>query len=269
MITWKLKMWRGAGVAAVLAAAACGSEQGGEKGGDGDAGENSAAHGEAGEAAIGESGGEHGEAGVSQAYAGVAGDQRTALRLQHLRGFLMVAEMNAEGDLPADSAMLIEQGLIEVYDPAADQFGGLNVAPVREAGANPDVSRQQMAHRIQAGYRALEAARAPLRVDYADLSARMIEISSGLYQHVVQEDFVDPIEYQHSLGAALAAREALVRGEQALAGRNRQAYEEALAEVNAFVALWPSAAAPETPSPYQDVVRQASRVRLALSPFLN
>jgi hypothetical protein len=177
--------------------------------------------------------------------------------------------MNAEGDVPADSASLIEQGLIEVYDPAADQFGGLNVAPVREAGANPDVTRQQMSHRIQAGYRALDAARAPLRVDYADLSARMIEISSGLYQHVVQDDFVDPIEYQHSLGAALAAREALVRGESALAGRNRQAYEEALAEVNAFVALWPSAAAPETPSPYQDVVRQASRVRLAMSPFLN
>jgi hypothetical protein len=32
--------------------------------------------------------------------------------------------------------------------------------------------------------------------------------------------------------------------------------------------LWPAAAAPEAPTPYQDVLRQSSRVRLALSPFL-
>jgi hypothetical protein len=37
----------------------------------------------------------------------------------------------------------------------------------------------------------------------------MVDIATGLYQGVVQEDFVDPIEYQHSMGAALAARNAV------------------------------------------------------------
>jgi hypothetical protein len=276
MISWKLNLWRTAGVAAALSLAACGGEggadgdtkagEGGEAAAHGEAGE--AAGGEAGEAAIGEGGGEHGEAGVSAAYAGVTGDQRTALRLQQLKGFLLIAARVAEGDTTEEAGVLVAQGLLEVYDPAADQFGALNAAPVRAAGDGNGVSRQQMAQRIQAGEAAINTARGALDVNYADLVVRMTDISTGLYQNVIQTDFVDPIEYQHSLGAALAARDALVAGEATLRARNSGAYDDALAELNRMIELWPAHTAPERPTPYRDVLAASSRVRLALSPYL-
>jgi hypothetical protein len=83
---------------------------------------------------------------------------------------------------------------------------------------------------------------------------------------VVQEDFVDPIEYQHSMGAAQAARASL--SQNALQRRNLSAYLEAQSELDRFVELWPQATAPERPASYSQVLAQGSRVRLALSPFL-
>jgi|CXWL01.1.fsa_nt_gi hypothetical protein len=279
MISWKLKLWQTAGTAAALSLAACGGEggTGGEAGAGGEGGEAAqgeaggaapAAGGEAGEAAIGEGGGEHGEAGVVTAYAGVTGDQRTALRLQHLKGFLLVAGVVAEGDTTEEAGVLVSQGLLEVYDPAADQFGGFDAAPVRGAADGANLSRQQMTQRIQAGEAAIDTARGALEVDYAALTARMLDISSGLYQNVIQADFVDPIEYQHSMGAALAARDALVAGEATLKAANARAYDDALAELNRYIALWPAATAPEAPTAYRNVLAGSSRVRLALSPFL-
>lgn len=271
MISWKLKLWRTAGAAAMLGLAACGGE-GGEQAAKGD---DAAAHGEAGEApaappadggeggeaALGEGGGEHGEAGVTEAYAGVGGDLRTALRLQHLKGFLLVAERVAQTGAAAEAGVLVQQGLLEVYEPANDQFGTLDTAPVRAAGINAT------AQNLRAGEQALDAAR-PHAFDYAALTARMTDMAAGLYQNVQQDDFVDPIEYQHSLGAALAARDALAAGRGALRARNARAYDTALAELDRFVALWPGAAAPEHPLPYRDVLAQSSRVHLALSPFM-
>jgi hypothetical protein len=35
-----------------------------------------------------------------------------------------------------------------------------------------------------------------------------------------------------------------------------------------FVELWPQPTAPEHPAPYNQVLAQSSRVRLALSPYL-
>jgi hypothetical protein len=96
----------------------------------------------------------------------------------------------------------------------------------------------------------------------------MVDIATGLYQGVVQEDFVDPIEYQHAMGAALGARDALVGGRGELRGRNVRAFSEAQHELNRFVALWREPTAPETPASYRDVLAQGSRVRLALSPYL-
>lgn len=266
MIETKIKLWRTVGAAAVLSLAACNPAPSRETPAEP---APPAAAGEAGEAAIGESGGEHGEAGVATAYAGLSGDARTALRLQHLKGFVLVAQQVAEGDTVDEAAVLVSQGVLEVYDPATDQFGSLNPAPVRAAGDAAGQTRQQMAAKLQAANAALDAARQGLNFNHADTAARMVDLSTGLYSHVIQADFVDPIEYQHSLGAALSARDAFVSGRDALRRQNAAAYDEALAELNAFIALWPAATAPERPTSYQDMLRQSSRIRLALSPFLD
>src|SRR5690606_9981274 len=134
------------------------------------------------------------------------------------------------------------------------------VAPVRAASGD--------ASQIAPALAAIDTARAPLEADYVAIAARMSDIAAGLYQHVVQPDFVDPIEYQHSFGAALAARDALVAGEAALRAKNATAYANALAEADRLVALWPSTTPSETPAAYRDVLAATSRLRLALSPFL-
>jgi hypothetical protein len=284
MITLTLKHWRTLGVAATFGLAACGEsgEAGGEAGGGGEAGEAAqgegggatpAASGEAGEAARGESGGEHGEAGVASAYAGLSGDQQTALRIQHLRGFVMAAAKMVDGTgahrgEPADAAVLVQQGLLEVYDPAADRFGSLNVAPLREVADGGDLSREQLSQRLDAAEVELSRALGALDVDEAQLVVRMVDISTGLYQHVLVDGVADPIEYQHSLGAALAARQALQLGQSEMRGENTAAYSRAISELDRFVALWPSREPPENPATYQQVLVQGSRVRLALSPYL-
>jgi hypothetical protein len=292
MITRKLKHWRTLGVAATtLGLAACG-EGGGEAGGEGGHGEAGEAQqgegggsapattapaggeaGEAGEAARGESGGEHGEAGVVTAYAGLSGDQLTALRIQHLRGFVMAAAKIVEdrgsfSGEPADAAVLVQQGLLEVYDPAADQFGTLDVTALREAAAGTDFTRAQMMQRLRAAQEELTRAVGLLDYDDAQLVVRMIDISTGLYQHVLIDGVADPIEYQHSMGAALAAQQALLLGQDEMTRENRAAFSRATGEVNRFVALWPSREPPQNPATYQQVLAQSSRVRLALYPYL-
>jgi hypothetical protein len=257
MIAWKYKLWRNAGAAAlVIGATACGQTTPADQ----QPSEPPAAAGASGEAAIGESGGEHGEAGVATAYAGIDGPARTALRLQHLKGFVLIAHQIASTQ-PAEAAVLVGQGVLEVYDPAADQFGALDAAPVRAAGEN--------AAQIGAALAAIDSARSGLEYNAADVAARMTDLSAGLYSHVIQADFVDPIEYQHALGAALSARDALVSHEQSLKRTNARAYAEGLAELDRLIALWPGPTAPETPTANQQVQVQASRVRLALSPFLS
>lgn len=263
MITQKFKLWRSAGAAAALGlAASCGGE-GGEASQSGEVGEAAppAATGEAGEAAVGEGGGEHGEAGVAGAYAGVTGAQLTALRLQHLKGFVLIAKRVAEAGEAGAAGVLVQQGLLEVYDPATDQFGALNPAPLRAAGAAAS------AQSLQAALSALDAAR-PVETDAAALAVAMTDLATGLYQNVIQDDFVDPTEYQHSLGAALAAREALIAGRASLRTRNARAYDAALADIERLITLWPATQAPERPTPYREVLAQGSRIRLSLSPFL-
>ncbi|MEZ5956870.1 MAG: hypothetical protein R3C27_06635 [Hyphomonadaceae bacterium] len=291
MITFKLKRWRTLGVAATtLGMAACGNpgEGGGEAGGEGGNGEggepavgenNGAApatpspSSEAGEAAAGESGGEHGEAGVVAAYAGLTGEARTALRIQHLRGFVMAAAKVVEdrgtfSGEPADAAVLVQQGLIEVYDPAASEFGTLDITSLREAAAGTNFTRAQMMQRLRTAQEELTRAVAQLDYDHAQLVVRMVDISAGLYQNVLVEGVADPIEYQHSMGAALAAQQALLLGQDEMTRQNRGAYSRAVGELNRFVAMWPSREPPANPTTYRDVLVQASRVRLALSPYL-
>lgn len=277
MIGWKLKLWRGVGAAAALTlAAACGGEGGASgpagEGGEGEGGEGAvtAPAGESGEAAAagGGEGGESGEAGATSAYAGVSGAQLTALRLQHLKGFLMIAESVAGENMPAEAAVLVQQGLLEVYDAAPTDFGSLNADIVR-AATDGSLDRAQLVARLRAANAEIDRASGGLAdVDHAALAARMVDIATGLYQSVNQGDAVDTIEYQHSMGAALAARDALAQGASDLRGENAAAFTEAQTEAGRLVGLWREPVAPAQPAAYRDVLAQGSRVRLALSPFL-
>jgi hypothetical protein len=253
----RLKLWRSAGAAAAaFGLTACGSETSDAPGAT-DAG--AAAPGAA--AAPLPAGGEAGEAGAASAYAGVNGAQRTALRLQHLKGFVMIAERVAQSGGADEAAALVGQGVLEVYDNApAAEFGALDIAPVRAAAAD--------SAQIGAALSAIDAARAPIEADHAALAAGMADVAAGLYAGVVQPDFVDPIEYQHSFGAALAARDALVAGESALRAENARAYDAALAELDRLIALWPQTTPATAPASHRDVLAAASRVRLALYPLL-
>ncbi len=273
MIAWKLKTWRTVGLAATaFGLAACAGEGGDGTGETGEAGASGEAGitGESGERAppapiAAASAGEAGEAGTSSAYAGLSGDQLTALRIQHLRGFVMAAAIVAADDKPAEAAVLVQQGLLEVYDTAPSEFGDLNVDIIR-AAADPSLNRAQVMQRVRSSNAEFDRVLSNLDVDYAALTARMVDIATGIYQSVVQEDFVDPIEYQHSMGAAQAARASL--NQNALQRRNLRAYISARRELDRFVNLWPQASAPEHPAPYSEVLAQGSRVRLALSPYL-
>ena len=289
MIWLKLKHWRTIGVATTtLGLAACGS--GGEvgadvgEGGEGEAGEprpigeNGGAApvvgaGEAGEAATGERGGEHGEAGAVTAYSGLTGEQLTAMRIQHLRSYVMaaaqvVADRGTNSGDPAVAAALIQQGLSEVYEPATDKFGSLDVTPLREAAAGAMFTRAEMMQRLRTAQENLTHAIGPLHFDDAQLVSRMVDLSTGLYQQAVADGVTDETEYRHSMGAALAAQQALLLREDDLRRQNLGAYSRAVGELNRFVALFPSYNAPQTPATYQQVLVQGSRVRLALSPYL-
>lgn len=286
MIAWKFKLWRTAGAAAALGLASCGEAgiDSGE-GGHGEAGEATqgegggatpavaSGSGETGEAAIGEGGSEHGEAGVVTAYAGLTGDTLTALRIQHLRGFVMAAAKIVEdrgsfSGEPADAAILVQQGLLEVYDTAPDQFGTLDVTSLREAAAGTSFTRAQMMQRLRDAQEALTHAIGQLDFDEAQLVVRMIDISTGIYQQAIIDGVADPIEYQHSMGAALAAQQALLLHQNELRRANLGAFSRASGELNRYVALWPSREPPTNPATYQQVLVQGSRVRLALSPYL-
>jgi hypothetical protein len=269
MIGLKVKLWRHVGVAALLGVAAC-SGEGGEAGGKagGEAGE-AAVSGEAGEAAIGETGGEAGEAGVAAAYAGLEGTARTTLRLYQLKGFLLIAQRAAAAGDKAGAGALVGQGVLEVYDAARADFGGFDISPLRtaETAAADGKPDAEVAGAFDAALAALEAA-IPADADHADIAARMADVAAGIYSGVIRDGFVDPIEYQHSQGTALAAREALAAGRTTLRRANAAAYDQAQREIERFVTLWPTVAAPETPTPPGQVLAQSSRIRLELAPLL-
>ncbi len=268
MVARKLKLWRTAGAVAVLGLAACDKVQ------EAPATDAPVAQAPAATApdttapaASASAGGEAGEGGATTVYAGVQGDQLTALRIQHLRGFVMAAERmvaDRAGGSVLDASVLVHQGLLEVYEASPDQFGTLNIAPLREAAGGAQFNRAQMQQRLRASEAALDAAMAPLRTDPADLTARLVDIATSLYPQGVN----DQTEYTHSMGAALAARNTLVLNQDAMRQQNLGAFSRSLAEVTRFTALYPEGPTPANPATYQQVLAQSSRVRLALSPYL-
>jgi hypothetical protein len=198
--------------------------------------------------------GESGETGAHSAYSGIPAESLSALHIAHLRGFFLVALAQKDG--PEAAAILASQGMLEVYDKSAAVFtaAGIDPAVLRKAattGASSD---------LKAAVSVLNVGLTKAGGDPVAVIQGLVEISSGLYKGVVIDGGVDPIEYQHSLGAALSAKAAL-----ADAVTKRPELASATAPMQAFVALWPSMTAPEKPAPYSQVLAQASRIELALS----
>jgi len=260
MTAFRPKLWTALGAAAMILAACNKSGEQGEKAPQGgEAGEAPAAApaGEAGETAAGEGG--VGEAGASEAYASVPAESRTALRLAHLKGFFLIAQesQKAEGDNAA--AALAGQGMLEVFDPAADAFrkAGVDEALLREAATRGDAAS------LKAAIANLDQIRARVGGEAADVVSGMTGIAAGLYGHVLTDGAVDTIEYQHSRGAALSAKAELDR----FAGSDPKV-ARARGDIQSFLKMWPTVVAPEDAAavtPPAKVQAQASRIQLALS----
>ena len=198
--------------------------------------------------------GEAGETGAHSAYSGIPADSLSALHIAHLRGFFLIAQAQKDG--PEAAAILTSQGMIEAYDPSAAVFSavGIDQAVLRKAATSGSAAD------LKAAIAALDAGLAKAGGDPKAVIRGLVEISSGLYKGVVVDGGVDPIEYQHSLGAALSAKAAL-----AAAVKTHPQLARATAPMDAFVALWPSLSAPEKPASHGQVLAQASRIELAIS----
>lgn len=267
-MTFRPRVWTSMGAALVLGAGAlagCSGEAGQTAdgghadtashaaGGEGEGEGEGAAPAAPAAAPAGE--GEGGEAGAVDAYAAVPAGSRTALRLAQVKGFFLAAQAAAPLEGPEAAAALIGQGLLEAYDPAAAELKatGVDEAALRAAAASGDPAA------IKKAIAALDAAAKKAGGDPAAVAKGMTTIAAGLYQHVLVDGAVDPVEYQHSYGAALAAK-AVVDSDPKLAS--------ARDEAAALVKLWPSPVAPEDAAKAPataKVLAQASRVELALS----
>lgn len=257
-MAFRPKLWLTLGAALTLTAAC--SEQG-EAGGEAGSGEGgsvaSAGEGEGGEGegGEGEGGSGAGEAGAQAGYAGVPAESLQALRIAHLMGFFLVAQQALPAEGEAAAAALAGQGLAEVYDPAVSGFAGagLDEAVLRRAAETGSAAD------LQAAVDALTAAEQRAGGDPGVVAGALADISAGIYREVVLDGAVDPVEYQHSLGSALAAQ--AVARQANLAGQTRT-------DIDALVALWPGVTAPEevAGAPAASAVQaQASRIRLAAS----
>lgn len=250
------KLWTSLSAAVLLSAgvAACG----GEAGEAGEAGK-AAAVGEGGEAAeqgaaqaVGE-GGEAAELGAAQAYGAIPAASKSALQLAHLKGFFLIAQQQKDGAEAA--AALAGQGMLEVFDKDPDAFrtAGVDEALLRKAAQSGSAAD------LNAAVANLDAAAAKAGGDPAEVVKGLVSVSEGIYRGVVVDGVVDPIEYQHSLGAILAAQSVAAR-----AGDNAKV-TAAKAELDKLAGMWAGATAPEAPTPPPQVSAQASRVQLALS----
>jgi len=253
MTSFRPKLWTGVSAAILLAATAGCSGEAGEKGGHNIAATGPApAVGEGGEGGPERAASAAGEKGAQEAYLAAPADSRVALRLAHLKGFLLIAQKQPEGKDAA--AALVGQGMTEVYDtqPGAFTSAGVDEAVLKKAAQSGDPAD------IKAALDAIGAAQAKAGGDDAAVLKGMVDIATGVYQGVVQGGTVDPLEYQHSYGAILSAQDFAVRSKD-------PRVKAAKADLDKLVGLWPAATAPEKPTPAGQVAAQASRVELALS----
>lgn len=283
MLEFRPRLWASLGLVAALGAGvtACSGEGGA---GAGEAAVPAAAAAvpgaaapSAGEAAAGESGGEGGgesgagEAGASAAYAAIPEAARDALRVAQLTGFFAIARKVADAGDPAAAAILVDQGLLEVAQAFPQPFACC-------AGAELTAAYQALSAAWTAGKPAAETAPLVARAEALgaeaigkaggapqDVVRGLLQIASGLYALVITPDGVDPIEYQHAQGAALAAKTVFDAARPTLAAADPGRTADAATRLEALLALFPSATVPETPAPVAEVAASVSRAELALS----
>jgi len=251
MTSFRAKLWTGVGVAVLIGSG--GALDACSKPAKAPEPASSAAV-SSGPATVAAAAGEGGEAGANNVFAGIPADSLTALHLMHLKGFVLVAEAQPDG--PAVAAVLVGQGMLEAYDPYKDIFkaSGLDEAVLRKAAQTGSAAD------LKAAQAAIEAAQARAGGEKTPLAKAMVEIASNLYQEVGEGGIVDPTQYQHSYGAALAAKEAF-----AAAAKADPKVRAAKGDFDAFMKLWPGPVAPDKPAPAGQVLAQASRIELDLS----
>ncbi len=279
MLEFRPRLWASLGLVAALGAgvAACGGEGGQGAGETGTPAATATVPGaaapSAGEAAAGEGGGESGagEAGASAAYAGIPEASRDALRVAQLTGFFEIARKVADAGDPAAAAILVDQGLLEVAQAFPQPFACC-------AGAELTAAYQALSAAWTAGKPAAETAPLVARAEALgaeavakaggtpqDVVRGLLQIAGGLYALVIMPDGVDPIEYQHAQGAALAARAVFETARPTLEAADAGRTRDAAARLDALLALFPAATVPETPAPVAQVAASVSRAELALS----
>ena len=250
-MAFRPKLWLTLGAALTLTAACSeqgqpGGETGGESGGEGGAAAQGENEGGAGSAGVG-------EAGAAAGYAGVPAESLLALRIAHLKGFFLVAQRAQAVDGDTSAAALAGQGLAEVYDPSAAAFADANLDAEILRRAAQSGSEADLA----AAVAALNTAQTAAGGDAGVIVGALSDIAAGIYGEVGVDGAVDPVEYQHALGAAMAAKATAEAG-----GLSAQT----VSDVDALVGMWRGVTAPTEVSeltPAGQVQAQASRIRLA------
>jgi hypothetical protein len=185
-------------------------------------------------------------AAVTEIYRSAPPGDRMALRLAHLKGYFLVAAQQPE---PRESAALASQGMLEVYDAQPGAFGGAGLNEGVLRGAAAQGTRAEM----DAALATLTDAQTRAGGDPAGVLGSMVRLANSLYGGVENGGGVDGLEYQHSFGAALAARDL---GASAADPR----LVKARADLDRLVALWPGPVAPDHPVPAAKIDAATSQI---------
>lgn len=256
MIRWSPIAWSRVGVAVVVGAgiAACSPAQPAQAAAPASAGQPSEpAGGHGGEGG----GGEAGEAGAVAALAGLSPEEAVSLNRWRLSGFLAIAALEAKDGNFAEASALVGQGALEVFP---EPIAGVDLAGVKALDAELSASpKTDILQRLAAAGATLTATAAPTK----DTVRRLVELAAGLYREADQATGVDPLEYQHSLGAVLAAQAAFATLKTK--GGDAGGIARAEAELTKLRAMFAPVRAAEKITPHGAITAQASRVELELA----
>ena len=186
---------------------------------------------------------------TAKIYAATAAADRSGLRLAHLQSYFLVA-----AQLPdqAAAASLASQGMLEIYDGQAGTMDALRP----DEGVLRRASVRGSADDIGEALKVLQSGQIKVGGDAKAIARGMTGLAAGLYDSALNGGGVDALEYQRSLGAALAA--------QSLA-KNDPRLAKASDDLRALIALWPSAIPPIQPAPAARIHDLAARVQADLA----
>jgi hypothetical protein len=274
MIAFRPKIWAGLGAVALLGGgvAACGDNpfQKTETAATAAASDVTAQNAAAATTPLASGEGAGGEAGADTAYGAIPAHSAVMLRYQHLKGFVLAAQAAHKAGKSDDASLLIQQGVLEALRPQAAALGatpqGAKVQPaLDQAVAALDGKTADAPARIQAALNAIDQASVEAGGDALAVMLAMVSITDGLYQGVLVDGVVDPTEYQHSMGAALATLDMLQRARPILQKADGARYLQARSYIEEMVGFWPTVTPPKDLIAPSRVAAQASRIELTLS----